>query len=186
MQRQPFGGWKQSVSGRAKAGGPNYLLQLGTWTAEPGHEVDDDYWWEYRYGIDDDPSGLFCEANTLRYRPLDRAVIRVGPGADPSDVARVQDAARRCGTRTELSDAARESDVEFAARIGRLGVERIRVLGDVDDRIRRAANAAGVHLATDPVTPSGRVELLHYLREQAVSRTLHRFGNLVSEPQSKG
>ena len=60
------------------------------------------------------------------------------------------------------------------------------MLGDVDDEIRRAANAAGVHLAADPVTNSGRIELLHYLREQAVSRTLHRFGNLVSEPPSQG
>ncbi|MFA9566017.1 MAG: hypothetical protein ACERLM_15145, partial [Acidimicrobiales bacterium] len=112
-------------------------------------------------------------------------VIRVGPDTKPSDLARVQAAARRCGTRTELSDAAHESDEEFAARIGRLGVERIRVLGDVDDLVRRAANTAGVHLATDPVTPSGRLELLHYLREQAVSRTLHRFGNLVSEPPTR-
>src|SRR5690606_3856857 len=30
-QRQPFGGWKRSVVGAsAKAGGPNYLLGLGT------------------------------------------------------------------------------------------------------------------------------------------------------------
>jgi RHH-type proline utilization regulon transcriptional repressor/proline dehydrogenase/delta 1-pyrroline-5-carboxylate dehydrogenase len=32
VQRQPFGGWKQSVFGSgAKAGGPNYGLSLGTW-----------------------------------------------------------------------------------------------------------------------------------------------------------
>ncbi|MDH3755104.1 MAG: bifunctional proline dehydrogenase/L-glutamate gamma-semialdehyde dehydrogenase, partial [Acidimicrobiia bacterium] len=31
--RQPFGGWKRSVVGPgAKAGGPNYVAQLGTWT----------------------------------------------------------------------------------------------------------------------------------------------------------
>src|SRR5690606_23127349 len=31
VQRQPFGGWKRSVVGAgAKAGGPNYLLGLGT------------------------------------------------------------------------------------------------------------------------------------------------------------
>ena len=186
VRRQPFGGWKQSVVGPGlKAGGPNYLLQLGTWTAEPGHDADDEHWWQHRYGIDDDPSGLFCEANVLRYRPLDRVMIRVGSGADPQHVARVQAAAGRCGTRTELSDATEEPDGAFAARIAGLGVERIRVLGDADDGIRRAANTAGVHLATDPVTTSGRLELLHYLREQAVSRTLHRFGNLVGEPPAR-
>lgn len=32
VQRQPFGGWKKSVIGPgAKAGGPNYVAQLGTW-----------------------------------------------------------------------------------------------------------------------------------------------------------
>ena len=32
MQRQPFGGWKQSAVGPGtKAGGPNYLVGLGSW-----------------------------------------------------------------------------------------------------------------------------------------------------------
>ncbi|QNE90232.1 bifunctional proline dehydrogenase/L-glutamate gamma-semialdehyde dehydrogenase [Corynebacterium incognita] len=32
VQRQPFGGWKKSVMGPgAKAGGPNYVAQMGTW-----------------------------------------------------------------------------------------------------------------------------------------------------------
>src|SRR5262252_4088261 len=36
VRRQPFGGWKASnVGPGAKAGGPNYVLQLGTW-----HQVD--------------------------------------------------------------------------------------------------------------------------------------------------
>ncbi|MCH6197592.1 bifunctional proline dehydrogenase/L-glutamate gamma-semialdehyde dehydrogenase [Corynebacterium mastitidis] len=33
VQRQPFGGWKNSVVGPgAKAGGPNYVAQFGTWS----------------------------------------------------------------------------------------------------------------------------------------------------------
>ncbi|MCT2337744.1 bifunctional proline dehydrogenase/L-glutamate gamma-semialdehyde dehydrogenase [Corynebacterium sp. p3-SID1056] len=36
VQRQPFGGWKKSSVGPgAKAGGPNYVAQMGTW-----HDVD--------------------------------------------------------------------------------------------------------------------------------------------------
>ncbi|HEX6569485.1 MAG TPA: aldehyde dehydrogenase family protein, partial [Acidimicrobiales bacterium] len=35
VQRQPFGGWKDSVVGPgAKAGGPNYVAELGRWTGE--------------------------------------------------------------------------------------------------------------------------------------------------------
>ena len=36
-----------------------------------------------------------------------------------------------------------------------------------------------MHIAHAPVTAEGRVELLHYLREQAVSRTTHRYGNVL-------
>ncbi|MEJ1154031.1 proline dehydrogenase family protein [Microbacterium marmarense] len=37
VQRQPFGGWKRSsVGAGAKAGGPNYLLGLGSWRATSG------------------------------------------------------------------------------------------------------------------------------------------------------
>ncbi|HIZ99823.1 MAG TPA: bifunctional proline dehydrogenase/L-glutamate gamma-semialdehyde dehydrogenase [Candidatus Janibacter merdipullorum] len=35
VQRQSFGGWKaSSIGAGAKAGGPNYVAQLGTWTAD--------------------------------------------------------------------------------------------------------------------------------------------------------
>ncbi len=37
VRRQPFGGWKRSsVGAGAKAGGPNYLVHLGSWRDEPG------------------------------------------------------------------------------------------------------------------------------------------------------
>lgn len=41
VQRQSFGGWKKSVIGPgAKAGGPNYVAQLGTWEDGPLHPLD--------------------------------------------------------------------------------------------------------------------------------------------------
>jgi RHH-type proline utilization regulon transcriptional repressor/proline dehydrogenase/delta 1-pyrroline-5-carboxylate dehydrogenase len=37
VQRQPFGGWKRSsVGAGSKAGGPNYLIGLGSWRASGG------------------------------------------------------------------------------------------------------------------------------------------------------
>jgi RHH-type proline utilization regulon transcriptional repressor/proline dehydrogenase/delta 1-pyrroline-5-carboxylate dehydrogenase len=42
VRRQPFGGWKRSTVGAgAKAGGPNYLLTLGSWEPIPSESVDD-------------------------------------------------------------------------------------------------------------------------------------------------
>jgi RHH-type proline utilization regulon transcriptional repressor/proline dehydrogenase/delta 1-pyrroline-5-carboxylate dehydrogenase len=33
-------------------------------------------------------------------------------------------------------------------------------------------------VADEPVLPIGRLELLHYLREQTISSDYHRYGNL--------
>ncbi len=190
VRRQPFGGWKRSSVGPGiKAGGPNYVARLGTW-----HPVDtglsDDEWlaaarasdeaaWQAEFGIEHDPTGLFCESNVLRYRPLPRMALRAEPGAEPRDVQRVQAAARRCGVPLIESHAADETSAEFAARLGSLDVSRVRVAGTCSQELRATANEAGIHIADDPVTAEGRIELLYYLREQAISRTTHRYGNVL-------
>ena len=188
VQRQPFGGWKRSSVGTgAKAGGPDYLLQLGTWTAtRPLDEADfnevlvaDAAWWANRYGVEHDPSGLFCEANVLHYRPHPDLVVRVGAGATPVDLERVLAASARCGVEPRVSRATEEDDTAFAATLSAHRFGRIRAVGFVSETVRRAAIAAEVDLVDEAVTASGRLELRHYVREQAVSRTLHRFGNLI-------
>ena len=190
VRRQPFGGWKQSSVGPgAKAGGPNYVSQLGTWHPE-NTELDDDEWlamarasdktaWEVEFSAEHDPSGLYCESNRFRYRPLASMALRVEADAAPRDVERVRLAAKRCGVRLAESHASGESDIEFAARLSSLGVERVRLLGNCSTEIRVAANDAGVHVCEGPVTAEGRLELLHYLREQAVSEATHRYGNVL-------
>ncbi|MGI9608463.1 MAG: bifunctional proline dehydrogenase/L-glutamate gamma-semialdehyde dehydrogenase [Acidimicrobiales bacterium] len=183
VQRQPFGGWKMSSVGPgAKAGGPNYVAQLGSWTPTASENGDDyDEWWRTHFSIDHDPTGLFCEANIFRYRPLRRVLLRIGEGADADDLDLVRRAAEVCGVELVESTSSHETTVELAARLASLCIDRIRAVGSsVSDELRIAAHAAGVHIADQPVTAAGRLELQHYLREQAVSRTLHRFGNLVA------
>ncbi len=77
------------------------------------------------------------------------------------------------------SHSAHETAADFADRLGSLNVERVRVVGTCSRELRAAANAAGVHMADDPVTADGRIELLNYLREQSVTRTTHRYGNIL-------
>jgi len=185
VQRQPFGGWKRSSVGPgAKAGGPGYVVQLGTWRAttpldRATWEASDARWWRDVYAAELDPTGLFCESNVQRHRPLPLVGLRIGPGADDAAVERVRSAAATCGVPLVESHHEAEDDEAFAARLGGLGVERVRVVGSVGDAVRRAAADAWVHLADAPVTADGGVELRTYLREQSVTRTLHRFGNLV-------
>jgi RHH-type proline utilization regulon transcriptional repressor/proline dehydrogenase/delta 1-pyrroline-5-carboxylate dehydrogenase len=193
VRRQPFGGWKRSSVGPgAKAGGPNYVAQLGTWCPTPGDVVpsddaafaaaaaeSDQRYWRQHFSVEHDPTGLFCEANLFRYRRLPAIGVRIGADAQPAEVKRVLAAAVVCSVPTISSTVDDESDARFIERIVAMGIDRVRVIGTASDELRTAANDHLVHLANDPVTVNGRIELLHYLREQAISRTLHRFGNVL-------
>ncbi|MCB0991285.1 MAG: aldehyde dehydrogenase family protein, partial [Acidimicrobiales bacterium] len=182
VQRQPFGGWKHSAIGPgAKAGGPNYVRNLRRWVdTAPRDEAwldrargSDERWWLDHYSTQHDPSALYCESNILRYRPLPRAVIWVASDADPIEVQRCTLAARRCCEQVLVL-----SEDEFVTnQVG--PYDRVRVVGSASGLVISAALAAGAQLIDTPVTGDGRIELGYYLREQAVSRTLHRFGNVA-------
>lgn len=193
VQRQPFGGWKASVVGPgAKAGGPSYVAQLGTWSDAPDvaaldddawvawAQQDDARWWESELGTSHDPSGLAAEENTLRYRPVPHLTVRVGADARERDVRRVLTAARTAGVGATVSRAADEPDEAFAARVASGAVTgRVRVVGTAPGlREAAVARTGEVTVLDGPVLASGRRELMTVVREQAVSRTRHRFGHI--------
>jgi RHH-type proline utilization regulon transcriptional repressor/proline dehydrogenase/delta 1-pyrroline-5-carboxylate dehydrogenase len=243
VQRQPFGGWKDSVVGPgAKAGGPNYVAQLGAWlperspvdVAEPVARVCqafDDYiellqsdsdraWlraaagsdavaWAGELGQEIDRTALAVESNVLRYRPLPSVTVRAGHGASAVELVRLLLAAELVGTpvRASLDPAvasvlglldapmdgsapagvrrlhrvidAVESAAELVARVRSGAVSgRVRVVGDEGADLLRELAAEDVTVLAGPVLATGRRELLTVLREQAVSRTRHRFGHL--------
>jgi RHH-type proline utilization regulon transcriptional repressor/proline dehydrogenase/delta 1-pyrroline-5-carboxylate dehydrogenase len=70
-----------------------------------------------------------------------------------------------------------ESEMEFVARISAQLPNRIRLVGGWADAIYVALDGAPeVAIYGDEVTESGRVEMLPFVKEQAVSLTAHRFG----------
>lgn len=79
-----------------------------------------------------------------------------------------------------------EDDAAWLERVraGGLRTERVRLVTAAGDPTR-ASSALSSALGGDPsvavfdaaVTPTGRLELLPFLREQAVAITAHRFGN---------
>lgn len=143
--------------------------------------------WQDEFGIEHDPTGLRVEANIFRYRALPAIAVRAVAGTE-KDIARVLLAAARTGTRVHLSlapgsnplvrDAVTEDDAAFAARLPSLMIERLRILGETSEVVLRAAALAGISVIKDPPVAAGRRELLTTLREQTISRTLHRFGHL--------
>lgn len=193
VQRQPFGGWKASVVGPgAKAGGPSYVAQLGAWADDAEvaalddeawvawAQQDDARWWGSEFSVAHDPSGLAAEENTLRYRPVPHLTVRAGADARERDLRRVLTAARTAGVPVTVSRAAAEPDEAFAARVAAGDVTgRVRVVGTAPGlRAAAVARTGEVTVLDAPVVASGRRELMTVLREQAVSRTRHRFGHI--------
>ena len=192
VRRQPFGGWKRSAVGiGAKAGGPNYVLTLGRWRSGAASRHDVERWWAEEFGIEHDPSGLRAESNVLRYRPVPHGVLlRAGDDVPDAEVALAVTAARVAGVRLEVSSPVDrpvdavvtvEPDEALAARLPGLALDRVRVPGKVPDVLRAAAHDAELLLDDAPVVAHPRIELLRYLREQSVTRTLHRYGNLPDQ-----
>ena len=188
--------WRaSSVGPGAKAGGPNYVAELGRWSDAPEvpaddtgwlawAAADDSRWWQDEFGVEHDPSGLAVESNVLRYRPVPGLVVRVGADALERDVSRVLAAAERASVPVVVSRVAERDDATFAAQV-RDGVVggRIRVIGTAPGLRAAARTRVGeVTVLDGPVLASGRRELLTVLREQAISRTTHRFGHTSESP----
>lgn len=182
VQRQPFGGWKASSIGPGhKPGGPNHLHDYGQWTGRPsstsGAEASFAEAWASHFSQDNDPSGLACETNVLRYRPL-AAVILLG--ADASDIQTAGAAASVTGV--TLTVASNESSaltsIESASAPSHL--VRVRAPGGASMPFLARAHELGIVVDSALITGSGDIELPHWLLEQSVSRTRHRYGRLLT------
>ncbi|MGN8025260.1 bifunctional proline dehydrogenase/L-glutamate gamma-semialdehyde dehydrogenase [Microbacterium sp. 22242] len=151
--------------------------------------------WTGEFGVVRDATGLSTEQNALRYQAVP-VTIRF-EGARVAELVRVVAAGRRARARVTVSTAtplpstlltwlgaqdvtvATEDARTWAAHAQRLAARggRVRLIG-----ASSAATAAAVEgspslaIYANPVVSAGRVEILTFLREQAVSVTAHRFG----------
>jgi RHH-type proline utilization regulon transcriptional repressor/proline dehydrogenase/delta 1-pyrroline-5-carboxylate dehydrogenase len=166
------------VGRTGKAGGPEDILRFvrceaATPLADPSRSYE--HWWATRYGVTADIAGLQSEANLLRYRRVGGVLVRLAPGTTPGEREAIEQAARRTGVAAEVSLPS-QTDGELAGRLPDLRVERLRALGPISDELARACHRLGIAIDSTPVTGHGRVELPCWLREQSISRTLHRHG----------
>lgn len=224
VQRQPFGGWKNSCFGPgAKAGGPNYVSLLGSWTQEKApssaaqpsksvqrllgllsqHAAENKdafataaasyaYWWKREFSIEHDPSQLHGEHNHFRYRPHQRILFRAA-GMGDLEVGYVVLAAATCGVALDISveettpllralgyPVIEESETAFIKRLQECASHygSLRTCNPGSELLR-AANDAAIQVIHSCPLANGRLELLGYVREQAVSETTHRYGNII-------
>ncbi len=188
VQRQPFGGWKRSCIGPgAKAGGPNYVNLFRNLTDAASldvEELEQNYQqaWQQHFAIAHDPTDLRCERNTFRYRPSRGVILRL-PAPDAAVEHAAKFAAKLCNIRLSISYASEESDTAFAKRLPQLAkqAEFLRTIATPSDEILHAAYEADLNWIQAPISIQGRIELTRWLREQSVSETRHRYGNLMGE-----
>jgi RHH-type proline utilization regulon transcriptional repressor/proline dehydrogenase/delta 1-pyrroline-5-carboxylate dehydrogenase len=153
-------------------------------------------WWRtHHFRQDHDPTGLFCEANILRYQAIPRLVVRAENDASQAETMRVIAAAYLAGCRVELSTAAagfgellgaagrsparavRESGPDFVGRMKALPPDRVRVVGTLAPDV--LLGELPCYVDSRQVVADGGVEGLRCRREQVISCTLHRFGKLI-------
>jgi RHH-type proline utilization regulon transcriptional repressor/proline dehydrogenase/delta 1-pyrroline-5-carboxylate dehydrogenase len=161
--------------------------------------------WRDEFNTVKDVSDVRLERNLFRYLPLP-VTIRAAEDATLSNLLRVIAAATLSKSRFVVSSAIPvplpvrnllsgreipvliESDGEWLERAAKGGIttSRVRLVGG--DPITGAGAAASalasalggspdIAVYSHPVTQAGRVEVLPFLREQAISITAHRFGN---------
>jgi len=192
VRRQSFGGWKRSVVGPGpKAGGPNYVASLGTWTAhfegtaEDFGEAAKRVWHEDLAPVDE--SGLLAEANVFRYRPVRTAWLRASEPIGDEELSMALAAANAAGVEVTVSsplerpgiDVTVEDEATLISRLDGVKADKLRLIGPAGDELRLAAHDAGLWVDDVPVVPHPARELLRWLREQSVSETRHRHGNVT-------
>jgi RHH-type proline utilization regulon transcriptional repressor/proline dehydrogenase/delta 1-pyrroline-5-carboxylate dehydrogenase len=145
-----------------------------------------------------DPSAVLGERNIFRYRPLSGLLVRAEGDADPLALAQTILAAVTCGSPLTLSLGAgmdawlplvkaptiqviveEESGLIARLQAGKAPYDRLRAVAPLSESLRRTLNDARINVVDAPVIANGRLELRYYLREQAISQTVHRYGNVL-------
>ena len=187
VQRQPFGGWKRSSVGpTSKAGGPHYVEQLRNWPLV----VDADaakksarIWWDRTGSRVIETSSLHVERNYLRYRKYSEPIlVRVDASTSHPERLFISWLTREFGIKVVLSDnETREEFLRFA-RENTFG--KVRWLSSEVPPTAELIEL-GISVDTRPMTQVGGVELTRWLKEQSISITNHRYGNVGSGPNPK-
>lgn len=161
------------------------------------------YHWEQEFNLEKDAFHLRGQDNIHRYRPLGTVGIRLHPNDTLFETLARIAAARIAGNTAVISipegldnavtlflDTSDARDLLAATAIRRQSdealiasmelLQRIRYAGPdrVPPAVQKAAADIGYYIAASPVLMEGRLELIHYVRNQSICSSYHRYGNL--------
>ena len=163
------------------------------------------YWWQHEFSVEHDPSQLHGQTNHFCYRPQPQHVLRIFQASqlksvDMLAIARVLAACQltncplfisvddSCESISEMlteinwamaAEVRVESKEAFVAWLGAQNHGTLRIMGDYQPDQFAPSVIGNVFVVSPVVLPNGRIELLNYVREQSISETVHRYGNLT-------
>ena len=152
------------------------------------------YWWEKEFSREHDPSKIYGENNIFRYRPLKKICLRQETSKE-KELALCILASFIVGNKIEISTPQVlkqyeniHSSVSFIREDQETFLNRLRKQAKIYCSLRTTSPNKEIHQVTNKISlqlidweilANGRIELLHYLREQSISHTIHRYGNII-------
>jgi len=209
VNRQPFGGMKRSAfGGGIKAGGPNYVSCFVEFEERdyPEGKLNfalDSYQkaWKEVFSKEEDINHIYGEQNTFRYLPLKSMAFRIHEEDKLTDVLMILNASivartpliisidtnhalleeiKKAIIPTMKAKIILQDEKEFLVEMNKC--ERIRTCSpELSDAFYARAAELGKHIAYNKPMAEGRLELLHYLKEQSISFEYHRYGSIFGE-----
>ncbi|MDR2918718.1 MAG: bifunctional proline dehydrogenase/L-glutamate gamma-semialdehyde dehydrogenase [Tannerella sp.] len=157
--------------------------------------------WDDEFSQEKDVSQIYGEENMFRYLPLKSVGLRVEEKDSLTDVLLVMLAAGTAKTPLIVSMSAEDPNLQaIETAAGKLGgiqikkqttdsfitemgsYERVRTCtADLSDAFYAKAAELGKHIANNKPLAEGRLELLHYLKEQSIAYEYHRYGSIFGE-----
>lgn len=157
--------------------------------------------WSTVFSQEKDINNLYGESNHFRYLPLSCMGFRIQEQDSLEDVLLVLSASKAAKAPITVSISPSDSKlVTVEKAVATLGeyirvqdedkfiedmenrYERIRACStNLSDAVYNKAAKLGKHIASDKPLAEGRLELLHYLKEQSIANEYHRYGSIFDE-----
>ncbi|EGK01188.1 proline dehydrogenase family protein [Dysgonomonas gadei] len=157
--------------------------------------------WGTEFSLERDVNHIYGEENIFRYLPLKSIGVRVQEDDDLCDILLILLAATIAKTPVTVSISGSDSKLQAIekAALTLLGIvikmqdedrfveeienyERIRICSPAaSDDIYLKAAKLGKHIANNKPLMEGRLEMLHYLKEQSIAYEYHRYGSIFGD-----
>lgn len=157
--------------------------------------------WGTEFSLERDVNHIYGEENIFRYLPLKSIGLRVQENDNLCDILLILSAVTTAKTPLTVSISGSDSKLQAIekAALTLLGIvikmqdedrfveemdnyERIRICSSAaSDAIYLKAAKLGKHIANNKPLVEGRLEMLHYLKEQSIAYEYHRYGSIFGE-----